>query len=87
MKTCCDLSLGSEELPLGKHIGSFGYQGNLIGRGIIEFCDGAPRDKNFISLGGPHAGTASIPLCGVCADHVLPFMKGNLARLRYEDYR
>lgn len=21
--------------------------------------------KNFISLGGPHAGTASVPLCGV----------------------
>ncbi|XP_040863141.1 uncharacterized protein [Glycine max] len=39
-------------------------QGNLIGRGIIEFCDGAPPVKNFISLGGPHAGTASIPLCG-----------------------
>lgn len=25
--------------------------------------------KNFISLGGPHAGTASVPLCGV---YVLP---------------
>ncbi|GAU16477.1 hypothetical protein TSUD_167090 [Trifolium subterraneum] len=40
-------------------------QGNVIGRGIIEFCDGGPPVKNFISLGGPHAGTASIPLCGV----------------------
>ncbi|XWS45827.1 hypothetical protein CRYUN_Cryun14cG0012900 [Craigia yunnanensis] len=39
-------------------------QGNLIGRGIIEFCDGGPPVKNFISLGGPHAGTASIPFCG-----------------------
>ncbi|KAG0501800.1 hypothetical protein HPP92_001872 [Vanilla planifolia] len=39
-------------------------QGNLIARGIIEFCDGAPPVKNFISLGGPHAGTASVPLCG-----------------------
>lgn len=39
-------------------------QGNLIARGIIEFCDGAPSVKNFISLGGPHAGTASVPLCG-----------------------
>ncbi|PKI41531.1 hypothetical protein CRG98_038042 [Punica granatum] len=39
-------------------------QGNLIGRGVIEFCDGGPRVKNFISLGGPHAGTASVPLCG-----------------------
>ncbi|KAI4354708.1 hypothetical protein L6164_003553 [Bauhinia variegata] len=39
-------------------------QGNLIGRGIIEFCDGGPPVKNFISVGGPHAGTASIPFCG-----------------------
>ncbi|KAL5539220.1 hypothetical protein UlMin_044516 [Ulmus minor] len=39
-------------------------QGNVIGRGVIEFCDGGPPVKNFISIGGPHAGTASIPLCG-----------------------
>ncbi|XP_017969578.1 PREDICTED: palmitoyl-protein thioesterase 1 isoform X3 [Theobroma cacao] len=39
-------------------------QGNMIGRGIIEFCDGGPPVKNFISLAGPHAGTASIPFCG-----------------------
>lgn len=53
-------------------------QGNVIGRGIIEFCDGGPPVKNFISLGGPHAGTASIPLCGsekVCTliDSVIKF--------------
>ncbi|KAJ3689904.1 hypothetical protein LUZ61_019068 [Rhynchospora tenuis] len=39
-------------------------QGNVIGRAVIEFCDGGPPVKNFISLGGPHAGTASVPLCG-----------------------
>lgn len=39
-------------------------QGNVIGRAVIEFCDGGPPVKNFISLGGPHAGTASIPFCG-----------------------
>ncbi|XWS49697.1 hypothetical protein CRYUN_Cryun12cG0025400 [Craigia yunnanensis] len=39
-------------------------QGNLIGRGVVEFCDGGPQVKNFISLAGPHAGTASVPLCG-----------------------
>ncbi|KAF2299113.1 hypothetical protein GH714_030685 [Hevea brasiliensis] len=39
-------------------------QGNLIGRGVLEFCEGGPPVKNFISLGGPHAGTASVPLCG-----------------------
>ncbi|XP_058104338.1 uncharacterized protein LOC131248213 isoform X2 [Magnolia sinica] len=44
-------------------------QGNLIGRGVIEFCDGAPPVKNLISVGGPHAGTASVPLCG---SHLAP---------------
>ncbi|CAN1748355.1 Palmitoyl-protein thioesterase 1 [Linum perenne] len=44
-------------------------QGNLIGRGVLEFCDGAPPVKNFISLAGPHAGTASVPLCG---EHLAP---------------
>ncbi|CAL5381287.1 unnamed protein product [Camellia sinensis] len=39
-------------------------QGNMVGRGIVEFCDGGPPVKNFISLVGPHAGTASIPFCG-----------------------
>lgn len=39
-------------------------QGNLIGRAVVEFCDDGPPVKNFISLGGPHAGTASVPLCG-----------------------
>ncbi|KAF2303567.1 hypothetical protein GH714_019198 [Hevea brasiliensis] len=39
-------------------------QGNMLGRGIIEFCEGGPAVKNFISLGGPHAGTASVPFCG-----------------------
>uniref|UniRef100_A0A2P2KKE6 Palmitoyl-protein thioesterase 1 n=1 Tax=Rhizophora mucronata TaxID=61149 RepID=A0A2P2KKE6_RHIMU len=39
-------------------------QGNMVARGVIEFCDGGPPVKNFISLAGPHAGTASIPFCG-----------------------
>ncbi|XP_022770198.1 palmitoyl-protein thioesterase 1 isoform X2 [Durio zibethinus] len=39
-------------------------QGSMIGRGVIEFCDGGPPVKNFISLAGIHAGTASIPFCG-----------------------
>lgn len=39
-------------------------QGNLVGRGVLEFCDGGPPVKNFVSLAGPHAGTASVPLCG-----------------------
>ncbi|XAR70492.1 Palmitoyl-protein hydrolase, partial [Bertholletia excelsa] len=59
-------------------------QGNLIGRGVLEFCDGGPRGKKFISIGGPHAGTASVPLCGsgifcVLADSLI---KGEI----YSDY-
>ncbi|XP_039141801.1 palmitoyl-protein thioesterase 1-like isoform X1 [Dioscorea cayenensis subsp. rotundata] len=52
-----------EELKEGYNIVGLS-QGNLIGRGVIEFCDDAPPVRNFISLGGPHAGTASVPLCG-----------------------
>ncbi|KAL1354392.1 uncharacterized protein LOC130982929 [Arachis stenosperma] len=59
-------------------------QGNLIGRGIVEFCEGGPPVKNFISLAGPHAGTASVPLCGsgifcILADSLI---KGQV----YSDY-
>ncbi|KAG9159322.1 hypothetical protein Leryth_024490 [Lithospermum erythrorhizon] len=39
-------------------------QGNMVGRGVLEFCDDGPSVKNFISLAGPHAGEASIPFCG-----------------------
>nr|XP_023899765.1 palmitoyl-protein thioesterase 1 [Quercus suber]POE51445.1 palmitoyl-protein thioesterase 1 [Quercus suber] len=39
-------------------------QGTMIGRGVVEWCDGAPPVKNFISLAGIHAGIASIPFCG-----------------------
>lgn len=46
-------------------------QGNLVARAIIEFCDGGPLVKNFISLAGPHAGIASIPLCGTGAVCIL----------------
>ncbi|KAJ0232955.1 hypothetical protein HA466_0286300 [Hirschfeldia incana] len=38
-------------------------QGNLVARGLIEFCDDAPPVVNYISLGGPHAGIAAIPKC------------------------
>ncbi|MCD7452709.1 Palmitoyl-protein thioesterase 1 [Datura stramonium] len=39
-------------------------QGNMVGRGVIEFCDGGPPVRNLISLAGPHAGIASVPFCG-----------------------
>ena len=31
------------------------------------WVDGREQVNNFVSLGGPHAGTASVPLCSVRA--------------------
>ncbi|CAL1375915.1 unnamed protein product [Linum trigynum] len=39
-------------------------QGNLVSRAVIEFCEDGPPVMNYISLAGPHAGIASVPMCG-----------------------
>jgi len=38
-------------------------QGSLVARGLIEFCEGGPPVHNYISLAGPHAGTADLLRC------------------------
>ncbi|XP_027771401.1 palmitoyl-protein thioesterase 1 isoform X3 [Solanum pennellii] len=69
-------------------------QGNMVGRGVIEFCDDGPPVRNLISLAGPHAGIASIPFCGsgiwcILADSLLKlaiysnFIQAHLAPAGY----
>ncbi|KAG2315297.1 hypothetical protein Bca52824_018419 [Brassica carinata] len=52
-------------------------QGNMVARGLLEFCDDAPPVINYVSLGGPHAGIAAVPKCksGPICDIAEAFLK------------
>ncbi|XP_057512349.1 uncharacterized protein LOC130794446 isoform X2 [Actinidia eriantha] len=80
--------------PLEDQVKEVCDKGSIIGQGMLEFCEGGPPVKNFISLGGPHAGTASIPLCGsglwcILVDKMIKseiytdYMQGHLAPSGY----
>eukprot|EP00250_Pteridium_aquilinum_P031196 c43224_g1_i1 orf=95-991(+) len=63
VESVCETVKSLPELQSGYNLVGLS-QGNVIGRGVIQWCDDGPLVNNMISLGGPHAGTASIPLCG-----------------------
>ncbi|URD83451.1 Palmitoyl-protein thioesterase [Musa troglodytarum] len=71
-------------MPLQEQADVVCQKGNLIGRAVVESCEGGPPVKNFISLGGPHAGTASVPLCG---SGIICILVDNLIKSQiYSDY-
>ncbi|KAG4973043.1 hypothetical protein JHK87_029864 [Glycine soja] len=53
---------------------------------------GLSQVKNFISLGGPHTGTASVPICGAIPDYLencrfLPVLNNEIPDKRNSTYK
>ncbi|CAE6073498.1 unnamed protein product [Arabidopsis arenosa] len=69
---CVEIGNGKSDswlMPLTKQVEIVCDKGNLVARGLIEFCDDGPPVYNYVSLAGPHAGESSVPFCG---DHLAP---------------
>ncbi|XP_019097712.1 PREDICTED: palmitoyl-protein thioesterase 3-like isoform X1 [Camelina sativa] len=61
-------------------------QGNMVARGLIEFCDGGPPVYNYISLAGPHAGISFIPMCHVSSFFFFILFDEIIKRGLYSDF-